>query len=284
MTRAKPVALVTGASSGIGKAASLALAEAGFEVVGTSRKATGVTQHDGVTFLELDVTSDESVSAVVRRIIERFGRLDVVVNNAGTGAAGAAEENSVAQDQRLFDINFFGLIRMTKAVLPHMRAQSSGRIINISSVLGLVPAPYFASYAATKHAIEGYSESVDHEVRELGVRVLLVEPGYTRTGLVANVMQPDAPLPVYAEQRHVLDGLIAREIAEGDDPATVAKSIVAAATDAKPKLRYTAGSTARRISILRRFVPAWAFDRQIRKLNRLPARGFDADSRKASLA
>src|SRR6266566_4116827 len=181
MTTAKPVALVTGASSGIGKAASLALVEAGFEVVGTSRKASGVAQRDGVTFLDLDVTSDESV---------------------------------------------------------------------------------------------------DHEVREHGVRVLLVEPAYTRTGFDAKAIQPDAPLPIYAEQRQVFDGVIARAMAGGDDPATVAKSIVAAATDPKPKLRYTAGSTARGVSALRRFVPAWAFDRQIRKLNRLPAGGSDPHSTK----
>ena len=271
MTTAKPVALVTGASSGIGKAASVALVEAGFEVVGTSRHASSVAQRDGVTFLDLDVTNDESVTTAVRRVIERFGRLDVLVNNAGTGAAGAAEESSVAQTQRIFDINFFGLVRMTKAVLPHMRAQGRGRIINISSVLGIVPAPYMAVYAATKHAIEGYSESVDHEVREHGVRVLLVEPAYTRTAFDANAVQPDAPLPIYAEQRQVFDRVIASAMEGGDDPATVAKTIVAAATDSKPKLRYTAGSTARRVSALRRFVPARAFDRQIRKLNRLPA-------------
>ena len=271
MTTDKPVALVTGASSGIGKAASVALVEAGFEVVGTSRHASSVAQRDGVTFLDLDVTNDESVTTAVRRVIERFGRLDVLVNNAGTGAAGAAEESSVAQTQRIFDINFFGLVRMTKAVLPHMRAQGRGRIINISSVLGIVPAPYMAAYAATKHAIEGYSESVDHEVREHGVRVLLVEPAYTRTAFDANAVQPDAPLPIYAEQRQVFDRVIASAMEGGDDPATVAKTIVAAATDSKPKLRYTAGSTARRVSALRRFVPARAFDRQIRKLNRLPA-------------
>jgi NAD(P)-dependent dehydrogenase (short-subunit alcohol dehydrogenase family) len=271
MANAQPVALVTGASSGIGKAAALALVQAGFDVVGTSRNAARVTPHRGVTFLDLDVTSDESVRTLVRGVIERFGRIDVLVNNAGTGAAGAAEESSVAQDQRVFDINFFGLIRMTKAVLPHMRAQGRGRIINISSVLGLVPAPYMASYAATKHAIEGYSESVDHELREHGVRVLLIEPAYTRTGFDANALQPDAPLPIYAEQRQAFDRVMASAMAGGDDPATVAKSIVAAATDPKPKLRYTAGSTAGRVSALRRFVPAWAFDRQIRKLNRLPA-------------
>jgi NAD(P)-dependent dehydrogenase (short-subunit alcohol dehydrogenase family) len=270
MTSTNPVALVTGASSGIGKAAALALVQAGFDVVGTSRNASRVAAHPGVTFLDLDVTSDESVSTLVRGVIERFGRIDVLVNNAGTGAAGAAEESSVAQDQRVFDINFFGLIRMTKAVLPHMRAQGRGRIINISSVLGLVPAPYMASYAATKHAIEGYSESVDHELREYGVRVLLIEPAYTRTGFDANALQPDAPLPIYAEQRQAFDRVMASAMAVGDDPATVAKAIVAAATDPKPKLRYTVGATAGRVSALRRF-PAWAFDRQIRKLNRLPA-------------
>jgi NAD(P)-dependent dehydrogenase (short-subunit alcohol dehydrogenase family) len=271
MANAKPVALVTGASSGIGKAAALALVQAGFDVVGTSRNASRVAPHPGVTFLDLDVTSDESVSTLVRGVIERFGRIDVLVNNAGTGAAGAAEESSVAQDQRVFDINFFGLIRMTKAVLPHMRAQGRGRIINISSVLGLVPAPYMASYAATKHAIEGYSESVDHELREHGVRVLLIEPAYTRTGFDANALQPDEPLPIYAAQRQAFDRVMASAMAVGDDPATVARSIVAAATDPKPRLRYTVGSTAGRVSALRRFVPAWAFDRQIRKLNRLPA-------------
>src|SRR5437762_11331998 len=193
MTTGKPVALVTGASTGIGKAAALALVDAGFEVVGTSRNTSGVAPREDVTFLDLDVTSDESVGTAVRRVIERFGRLDVLVNNAGTGAAGAAEESSVAQDQRVFDVNVFGVIRMTKAVLPHMRARGSGRIINISSVLGFVPAPYMASYAATKHAIEGYSESVDHEVREHGVRVLLVQPAYTKTGFDANAMQSDMP-------------------------------------------------------------------------------------------
>jgi NAD(P)-dependent dehydrogenase (short-subunit alcohol dehydrogenase family) len=271
MAHPKPVALVTGASSGIGKAAALALVQAGFDVVGTSRDASRVPAQQGVTFLDLDVTDEESVSTLVRSVLERFGRIDVLVNNAGTGAAGAAEESSVAQDHRVFDINFFGLIRVTKAVLPHMRAQRRGRIINISSVLGLVPAPFMASYAATKHAIEGYSESLDHEVREYGVRVLLIEPAYTKTGFDANALQPDAPLPVYAKQRQAFDRVIASAMQAGDHPATVAKSIVAAATDSKPRLRYTAGPTAGRVSALRRFVPGWAFDRQIRKLNRLPA-------------
>jgi len=217
-----------------------------------------------------DVTDDQSVSAVVQQVIERFGRVDVLINNAGVGAAGAAEESSVAQAQSVFDVNVFGLIRMTKAILPHMRAQGRGRIINVSSVLGLVPQPYMAVYVASKHAIEGYSESLDHEVREHGVRVLLVEPGYTNTAFEGNSVQADTPLPVYAQRRHIFDDVIATAMKDGDDPATVATVIVAAATAPKPKLRYTAGPTAGRVSTLRRIVPARTFDKQIRKINRLP--------------
>ncbi len=263
------VALVTGATSGIGHATALALANAGFTVIGTGRNTVRAAPQDGITFLDLDVSSDESVIAVVQQVIERFGRIDVLINNAGIGSAGAAEESSVAQAQRVFDVNVFGVMRMTKAVLPHMRAQGGGRVINVSSVLGFLPAPFGALYAATKHAIEGYSESIDHELREHGVRVLLVEPAYTKTGFDTNIVQPDNPLPVYEQQRRVADEIIAAAIASGDDPAVVAKVIVAAATDTKPKLRYTAGPLASRVRTLRRVAPTRAFDRQIRKLNRL---------------
>ena len=271
MTTTQPVALVTGATSGIGKAAALALADAGFEVIGTGRNTARITPRGGVTYLDLDVSSDESVAAVVQQVIERFGRLDVLVNNAGIGSAGAAEENSVVQAQGVFDVNVFGLIRMTRAVLPHMRAQGSGRIINISSVLGFLPAPYGALYAASKHAVEGYSESVDHEVREHGVRVLLVEPFNTSTGFDASVVRGENPLPVYERGRQTFEAILAEGMKTGDDPAVIAKVIVAAATDPKPKLRYTAGSGAGRVSMLRRLVPARLFDKLIRKTNQLAA-------------
>ncbi|HJP65675.1 MAG TPA: SDR family NAD(P)-dependent oxidoreductase, partial [Actinomycetota bacterium] len=174
MQTASPVALVTGASSGIGRATALALVDAGFAVVGTSRNAANAEPLPGVTFFDLDVASDESVSTLVETVIDRFGRIDVLVNNAGVGAVGAGEESSIDQAREVFDINVFGLMRMANAVLPDMRAQGSGRVINVSSVLGLIPAPFMAVYAATKHAVEGYSESVDHELREHGVRMLLV--------------------------------------------------------------------------------------------------------------
>ena len=203
-----------------------------------------------------------------------------LVTGASSGI-GAAEESSIAQARALFDTNLFGSIRMTRAVLPQMRKQGSGRIINLSSVLGLVPAPFGALYAATKHAVEGYSESLDHEVREHGVRVLLVEPAYTRTSFDSNAIPADQPLPVYAGRRQVFDGLIADAIKGGDEPSVVGKAIVAAATDSRPKLRYPAGPLARRVSKLRRFAPSTFFDKQIRKINQLngPARAAEGGAR-----
>jgi NAD(P)-dependent dehydrogenase (short-subunit alcohol dehydrogenase family) len=266
MQTASPVALVTGASSGIGRAAALALVDAGFAVVGTSRNAANAGPLAGVTFLDLDVASDESVRSLVEEVIQRFGRIDVLVNNAGVGAVGAGEESSINQAKEVFDINVFGLMRMTNAVLPHMRAQGSGRVVNVASVLGLIPAPFMA---VTKHAVEGYSESVDHELREHGVRMLLVEPAYTSTSFEASSLAPDSPLPIYAAQREIARDVLATAVRTADDPDVVAKVIVAASTDSKPKLRYTAGSMAGRVSVLRRIVPSRAFDKQIRKLNRL---------------
>jgi short-subunit dehydrogenase len=265
------VAVVTGASSGIGEAAARELVGAGFTVYGTSRKATAGEKRGGVVFLTLDVTDDQSVAGVVQEVLDRSGRIDVLVNNAGVGVSGAAEESSIEQARAVFEINLFGSIRITRAVLPHMREQGSGRIINVSSVLGFIPAPFMALYAATKHAIEGYSESLDHEVREQGVRVLIVEPAYTRTSFDANAVAVDEPLALYARRREAADVLIAAAVKAGDEPSVVGKAIVAAATDTRPKLRYPAGTAARRVSKLRRYAPSAMFDKQIRKLNQLAA-------------
>jgi NAD(P)-dependent dehydrogenase (short-subunit alcohol dehydrogenase family) len=267
----KQVALVTGASGGIGEAAAQALVDAGFTVYGTSRRATAGERRSEVTFLPLDVTDDGSVSAAVAEVLERSGRIDVLVNNAGFGITGAAEESSVEQARSVFETNLFGVMRMTRAVLPHMRERGGGRIVNISSVVGLIPVPFMALYASSKHALEGYSESLDHEVREYGVRVILVEPAFTNTSFDASAAAADEPLPLYAGRRELNQALLADGLKEGDPPSVVGKAIVAAATDGSPKLRYAAGKQARRVSKLRRFVPWKLFDRQIRKLNQLPA-------------
>ncbi|SHN17559.1 oxidoreductase [Roseibium suaedae] len=262
-------ALVTGASSGIGFAAAKALQDAGYRVFGTSRR-TGAAMPAGVTALTCDVTDNASVAKAVENVLATTGRIDLLVNNAGVGLFGGAEESSVVQAQSLFDVNVFGVIRMTNAVLPDMRSQRKGKIINLSSAHGFIPAPYFALYAATKHAIEGYSQSLDHEVRTLGIRVALVEPAYTRTSFDENLIEPDHLLDSYDAARVRMAAVVSEEIKKGATPEIVAATILKAATDPDPKLRYPAGKLASRVSVLRRFVPAAAFDKSLRKMLRLP--------------
>jgi NAD(P)-dependent dehydrogenase (short-subunit alcohol dehydrogenase family) len=270
MNKTNPgVALVTGASSGIGYATARTLQNAGYRVFGTSRRAA-TERSDGVTMLTCDVTDEASVAKLVDDLLAETGRIDLLVNNAGMGLLGGAEESSTAQAQALFDVNVFGVLRLTNAVLPTMRRQGKGRIVNLSSVLGFIPAPYSALYSSTKHAIEGYSESLDHELRPFGIRVVLVEPAYTRTSFEENLARPDQLLDVYDSARAGMNVILRRALDTGDEPEVVARTVLKAATDSGPKGRYAAGKMARQISFLRRFVPASAFDKSMRKQNGLP--------------
>jgi NAD(P)-dependent dehydrogenase (short-subunit alcohol dehydrogenase family) len=271
MKHKKPVALVTGASSGIGKATAERLATAGYKVYGTSRHGATPGERP-FEMCSLDVTSDESVEAAVREVIRLDGRIDLLVNNAGFSIAPAgAEESSIEQARSIFETNFFGILRMTRAVLPHMRRQGSGRIINISSIFGFLPAPYMALYAATKHAIEGYSESLDHELRTRGIRVSVLEPANTNTQFDANLLQADAKLDEYREARAAVARRMTEMVAAGDQPGIVADAVVKAAIAARPKLRYPAGGGASRLRLLRRFAPAGVVDAGLRKNLRLDA-------------
>jgi len=270
MNKTNPgVALVTGASSGIGRVTANTLKNAGFRVFGTSRRAVAEIA-DGVSMLSCDVTDDASIANLVGEVLAKAGRIDLLVNNAGIGLLGAAEESSTTQAQALFDVNVFGVIRVTNAVVPIMRGQGQGRIVNLSSVLGLIPAPYSALYAATKHAIEGYSESLDHELRPFGIRVVLVEPAYTRTSFEENLTRPDQLLAIYDSARAGMNVILRKAIETGDAPEVVARTILDAATIAVPRRRYPAGKMARRVSLLRRFVPESVFDKSLRKQNNLP--------------
>jgi NAD(P)-dependent dehydrogenase (short-subunit alcohol dehydrogenase family) len=266
----RPVAIVTGASGGIGEASARALQAAGYRVLGTYRRPPA-TRSPGIEYLACDVTSDESVQTAIGQVLAKAGRIDLLVNNAGVGLVAGAEESSVGQAKSLFDVNLFGVFRLTNAVLPTMRRQGSGRIVNISSVMGLIPAPFMALYAASKHALEGYSESLDHEIRATGVRVVLVEPAYTRTSFEGNVYQADQQLDVYQSARANAEGVMRDEMKTADTPELVANAVVKAATEVNPNRRYAAGRMARQVSLLRRFVPASAFDKSLRKQMRLPA-------------
>jgi len=259
------IALVTGASSGIGEATAQRLEMAGYKVYGTSRRAAPGSPRS-FEMLPLDVTSDESVAAAVREVLRLDGRIDLLVNNAGFSIAPAgAEESSMEQARSIFETNFFGIVRMTRAVVPHMRRQGGGRIINIGSVLGFLPAPYMALYAATKHAIEGYSESLDHELRTRGIRVSIIEPAYTKTQFNAHLLEADAKLDEYREVRAAMGKRLTEVLAAADEPGVVADVVVEAASAARPKLRYTAGRVASRVRLLRRFAPAGLLDSGIRK-------------------
>jgi NAD(P)-dependent dehydrogenase (short-subunit alcohol dehydrogenase family) len=274
------VALVTGASSGIGEATAERLAEGGYQVFGTSRRAAPAGERT-FEMLTLDVTHDQSVEAAVREVIRRAGRIDVLVNNAGFGVAPAgAEESSIEQAQSIFDTNFFGIVRMTRAVVPQMRRQGRGRIINIGSVLGFLPMPYGALYAATKHAIEGYSESLDHELRTWGIRVSVIEPAYTKTPFDANFLEPDAVLDEYRAVREAVNKRVKEVMATADQPHVVAEVVLRAASAAHPKVRYTAGGLAGRLRFLRTYMPASMVDAGIRKDLRLEGQAVASSGQK----
>lgn len=261
----KRVALVTGASSGIGEATANKLVAAGYKVYGTSRR--GVQAGDGsITMLAMDVTDDDSVQAAVDTLLQHEGRMDLLVNNAGFGfGPAAAEESSIAQVRAMFETNVFGVVRVSNAVLSTMRKQGSGRILNVGSGLGIIPAPFNAHYSATKHAIEGYSESLDHEVRGFGIRVAVIQPGVTRTAFDASVTQADQPLTAYDTSRYKYLVAFENAMRAADSADSVADTIVLAADDQTPLLRYPSGKVARQGAFARRFLPRGFFDKVLHK-------------------
>lgn len=254
-------AFLTGASSGIGKAAALALTKAGYRVIGTSRKAVPGEVRDGVRIIACDVTSDESVAAAIAQAHAELGRIDLLVNNAGFGITGASEESSIEQVRALFDTNVLGVVRVTNAVLPIMRKQGSGRILNIGSGLGLIPAPFNSHYSATKHALEGLSESLDHEVRSFGIRVVVIEPGATSTSFEASTIPADTPLKAYDVLRTKYSAAFAKAMKVAATPQSVAETILLAANTKTPRLRYASGKDAKQGAFARRFLPRSVVDK-----------------------
>ena len=259
------IVLITGASSGIGLATAERLLESGFIVYGTSRDITHAAQYK-FHLIELDVNNNESVTHAVEQVLENEGRIDVLINNAGFAIAPAgAEESSMQQAQAIFDTNFFGAVRMIRAVIPIMRQQKSGLILNISSILGLLPMPFGALYSASKHALEGYSESLDHELKTQGIRVSLIEPAYTKTSLGINLLEADAKILAYENIRKKLHQQMIKSINKSDSPDVVAQTILKVINSPQILSRYTAGKTAKRLKNLRRFAPVNLFDTLIQR-------------------
>lgn len=258
------VVVVTGVSSGIGRAAAEQFAKRGCRVFGTVRSIAKASPLKGVELVEMDIRDDVSVQRAIQIVIAQAKRIDVLVNNAGGSLLGSIEETTIAEAQLLFDTNVFGTLRTTQAVLPHMRSQRSGRIVNVSSVLGFLPAPYMGIYSASKHAVEGMSETLDHEVRKFGIRVVLVEPPYTKTSLDINTPQAACKIPDYDDERDNVFRAIEKNVHDAPTPDGVAATIVDAALGAW-KMRRTPKGQASLLSKLRRFMPAGPVDASLRK-------------------
>jgi len=259
------IVLVTGVSSGIGRETARVFAMQGHKVYGTVRNVDTASAIAGVDLIAMDVRDEASVARAIGAVIERSGTIDVLVNNAGVSLVGAVEETSVAEAQALFEVNVMGLLRTSQTVLPQMRKQGSGRIVNVSSVLGFLPAPYMGLYAASKHAVEGLSESLDHETRQFGVRVVLVEPAYTRTSLDLNAPKAGRKIAAYDAQRTAAAAAVSQHVHQAPLAETVARTIVAAALDTRWKMRHTPPGQASLLTKLRRFMPAGPVDSAIRK-------------------
>jgi NAD(P)-dependent dehydrogenase (short-subunit alcohol dehydrogenase family) len=258
------VVVVTGVSSGIGRASAVKCTARGCRVFGTVRNTAKAPPIPGVELVEMDIRDDASVQHGIQTIIDQAKRIDVLVNSAGVTLLGATEETSIAEAQTLFDTNLFGLLRTIKAVLPHMREQRSGRIVNISSVLGFLPAPYMGLYSASKHAVEGLSETLDHEVRQFGIRVALIEPSFTKTNLDLNAPQTASRIPDYNKELGIVSQAIQKNVRKAPEPDGVAATIVDAALGAW-KMRHTPKGEASLLRKLRRFMPAGPVEKGLRK-------------------
>jgi NAD(P)-dependent dehydrogenase (short-subunit alcohol dehydrogenase family) len=258
------VVVITGVSSGIGRVTAEKFAKRGCRVFGTVRSITKAQAIPGVVLVEMDIRDEASVQHGVQAIIAEAKRIDVLVNSAGVTLHGSTEETSIPEAQSLFDTNVFGILRTTQAVLPHMREQRSGRIVNISSVLGFLPAPYMGLYSASKHAVEGMSETLDHEVRKFGIRVALVEPSFTKTSLDFNAPHAASQLSAYDDERSVVSQAIQKNVQKAPAPDGVATAIVDAALGAW-RMRHTPKGQASLLRKLRRFMSANPVDASLRK-------------------
>ena len=246
------VAVVTGSSAGIGLTTSLALARNGYFTYATMRnlakrdsiQSIAEKQHLPVRIVQLDVTDENSVKNAIQSIISASGRIDLLVNNAGYGLTGAFEDIGIDEIKALYEANVFGVIRVTQAVLPTMRKQGSGRIINISSGAGRIGYPGGSAYVSSKFALEGLSESMAFEVEQFGIKTVLVEPGFVRTNFADNIViarkaqEPNSP---YSQMMQMMSSNRDRMFENASDADLVAAVVVEAATAKEPNLRYLAG-------------------------------------------
>lgn len=248
------VVLVTGASSGIGQACATYLAGRGFRVYGTSRRPSTISGAN-LTMMTADVNQDDSVEETIAAVVEREGRLDVVVNNAGMGIAGPVENTTVEQAKAQFEVNFFGAFRVCRAVLPVMRSQGAGYIVNIGSIGGILAIPYQSMYSASKFALEGLSEALRMEVREFGIRVVLIEPGDHKTDLTRNRTVTEVDEAYRLSFQSALTKT-AHDEQNGAGPEKIARLVDRVVHQRNPRLRYAIGPAPQLAAVwLKRLLP-----------------------------
>jgi short-subunit dehydrogenase len=259
------VVLITGASSGIGKALAGYLSQKGYKVYGTSRKQTSNDQAtvktDGnsgfLKMIRLDVCSDESVTKAVNLVLETEGKIDILINNAGSGIAGAVEDTTAAEALTQFEVTFFGVLRMCREVLPGMRRQGKGLIINIGSVAGLFAIPFQSMYSASKYALEAMTEALRMETKPLGIRVVLVEPGDTKTGFTEKRQYVAAARDsIYWERCSKSVRNMAQSEQKAPEPKAILTVVERMINQKNPPVRVVVGFDYKLMAFAKRLAPA----------------------------
>lgn len=266
----KQVALITGASSGMGKSTAHILHDQGYKVYGAARRTDRMRdlEEKGMGVIELDLTNDESIVNAVNTIVEKEGRIDILINNAGYGSYGSVEEVSIEEAKRQFEVNIFGLARITQLIIPTMRNQKSGRIVNISSMGGKIYTPFGAWYHATKHALEGWSDCLRLELKEFGIDVVVIEPGGIKTewgGIASENLQKTSGSGPYATFANKVVKSLEKSYQSNSltHEDALGKTIAKAATVKHPKRRYAKGYMAKPAIFMRKWFGDAFFDKVI---------------------
>lgn len=267
-TDRKRVVLVTGASSGIGRACALHLAREGYHVFGTTRRDPDLLRHDlGIAdqldILVMDVDDDASVVRTISAIVAQTGQIDAIINSAGFGIAGAVEETSDMEARAIIETNVLGMLRVCRAVLPTMRSQRSGVIVNISSIGGRIGLPFQGFYSATKFALEGLTESLRMELRGFGIRAVLIEPGDCSTGFTDSRqrVKGSGSNDIYGHAHEAVLSIVEKDERNGSSPDVVARLVLRVLNKRRPRVRYTVGPASQKLAAgLKRVLPSKTFE------------------------